>query len=156
MHGNHTTPDADILGLAALTVGEPATEVRLADAERRLRESGRFAGIEVRRRYRSIADPSEILVIFIVDEHDAVSADDLTPGPIARVRSATMWLPILAYTDGYGLTYGARVSFVEPFGPNAAGYRCRRPGAASARRPPKWNTGSRGSSRVGRRRCRGA
>ncbi|HEY6361445.1 MAG TPA: BamA/TamA family outer membrane protein [Vicinamibacterales bacterium] len=116
VHGNHTTPEADILGLAALTVGEPATEVRLAEAERQLRESGRFAGIEVRRRYRSLSDPSEILVILIVDEHDAVSADDLTPGPIARVRSAAMWLPILAYADGYGLTYGARVSFIEPFG----------------------------------------
>jgi outer membrane protein assembly factor BamA len=116
VHGNHTTPDADILGLAALSLGESATDVHLADAERRLRESGRFAGIEVRRRYRSIADPSEILVIVVVDEHDAVSADDLTPGPLARVRSASMWLPILAYTDGYGLTYGARVSFVKPFG----------------------------------------
>ncbi len=81
--------------------------------------SGRFADVEVRRRYRSIDNPSDILVMIVVDEHDAVSADDLTPGPVARLRSAGMWLPILSYADGYGLTYGARVSFVEPFGPRS-------------------------------------
>jgi outer membrane protein assembly factor BamA len=117
VHGNHTTPETDILALAALAAGEPATEARLAAAEERLRASGRFSGIEIRRRYRSIANPSEILVVVLVDEHDAVSPDNLTPGALARLRSAGMWLPILGYADGYGLTYGARVSVVEPFGP---------------------------------------
>lgn len=116
VHGNHTTPEAEILALAALAPGEPASEARLAEAERRLRASGRFADVEVRRRYRSISNPSEILVVLLVDEHDAVTADDLTPGPLARLRSAGMWLPIVGYADGYGLTYGARVSIVEPFG----------------------------------------
>jgi len=117
VHGNHTTPDTDILALAALATGEPATDARLADAEGRLRASGRFAAVEIRRRYRSIADPSEILVILLVDEHDAVSRGDLAPGPTARILSAGMLLPILGYADGYGLTYGARVSFIEPLGP---------------------------------------
>jgi outer membrane protein assembly factor BamA len=116
VHGNHTTPETDILALAALAPGEPASEARLAEAEQRLRSSGRFAGVEIRRRYRSISNPSEILVVLLVDEHDAVSEDNLTPGPLTRLRSAGMWLPIIGYADGYGLTYGARVSFVEPFG----------------------------------------
>ncbi len=117
VHGNHTTPDTDILALAALATGEPATDARLAEAEGRLRASGRFAGVEVRRRNRSIADPSEILVILLVDEHDAVGGDNLVPGPAARMLSAGMLLPIVGYADGYGLTYGARVSFIEPLGP---------------------------------------
>jgi outer membrane protein assembly factor BamA len=116
VHGNHTTPEADILALAALVTGESASEARLAEAEDRLRASRRFAGVEIRRRYRSISDRSEILVILIVDEHDAVTDDNLIPGPLARLRSAGMWLPILGYADGYGLTYGARVSVIEPFG----------------------------------------
>ena len=81
VHGNHTTPETDILALAALATGEPASEARLAAAEDRLRTSGRFAGVEVRRRYRSISNPSEILVIVVVDEHDAVTEDNLIPGP---------------------------------------------------------------------------
>ena len=116
VHGNHTTPETEILALAALTPGQPANEARLAEAEHRLRASGRFAAVEIRRRYRSISNPSEILVVLLVDEHDAVTEDDLTPGPLARLRSAGMWLPILGYADGYGLTYGARVSIIEPFG----------------------------------------
>jgi outer membrane protein assembly factor BamA len=116
VHGNHTTPETEILALAALARGEPASAARLAAAEHRLLASGRFAAVEIRRRYRSISNPSEILVVLLVDEHDAVTEDNLVPGPLARLRSAGMWLPILGYADGYGLTYGARVSIIEPFG----------------------------------------
>jgi outer membrane protein assembly factor BamA len=33
-----------------------------------------------------------------------------------RLKAATMWLPVLAFDDGYGFTYGARVSFVDVLG----------------------------------------
>lgn len=117
VHGNHTTPDADILGLAGLTVGAAATEATLAEAQEKLRASGRFEAVEVRRRFRSIANPSEILVILLVDERPGVSEFDLIPGPFARIRAAGLWLPIINKRDGYALTYGARVSFVDPLGP---------------------------------------
>ena len=69
VHGNHTTPDADVLALAGLTVGAPVTD---AIAARRRRSgcarSGRFADVEVRKRFRSIDDPIDILVIVLVDE----------------------------------------------------------------------------------------
>ena len=71
VHGNHTTPDADVLAIAGLTLGEAATPERLADAESRLLASRRFTAIEVRRRYQSIADPSQILIVLLVDEHPA-------------------------------------------------------------------------------------
>jgi hypothetical protein len=116
VHGNHTTPDADVLALAGLVIGGPASDVVLQQAEVQLRRSGRFAGVEVRKRYRSIENPSDILVILLVDEHPGVSPENLTPGPLRRFRSLGMWLPILDYVDGYGFTYGARVSVVDVFG----------------------------------------
>ncbi len=118
VHGNHTTPDADILGLAGLTVGEAATDARLREAEQQLRASKRFADVEIRRRYRSIANPSEILIMLVVDEHAAVDDSDLTPGPLKKLRAAGMWLPIVSHADGYGFTYGGRVTFIDPIGPH--------------------------------------
>jgi len=116
VHGNHTTPEADILSLAGLAAGADASEARLREAERKLRDTGRFEGVELRRRYLSIADPSQILVMIVLDEHPAVSATDLTPGPFRKLAAAQMWLPILHHDDGYGLTYGARISFVDVLG----------------------------------------
>ena len=116
IHGNHTTPDADILSLSGISTWSTASEEQLRAAERTLRDTGRFEGVELRKRYLSIADPSQILVMIVIDEHPAVSASDLTPSPMKKLGSASMWLPILHHKDGYGLTYGARVSFNEVLG----------------------------------------
>jgi outer membrane protein assembly factor BamA len=116
VHGNHTTPDADVIGLSGLKTGDAATETRLAEAERALRTSDRFAGVEVRKRFRSLENASDILVVILVDERAGVSADDLTPGFATRLRSAMLWLPILNYADGYGFTYGIRAAFADPIG----------------------------------------
>jgi outer membrane protein assembly factor BamA len=117
VHGNHTTPDEEILALAGLTLGAPVTDELLRQAAHRLAASGRFAGVDVRKRHRSIDNPSDILVVLLVDERAAISETDLMPGPLKRIRSAGMWLPVLDYADGYGFTYGARVSFVDVLGP---------------------------------------
>ncbi|HEX9407914.1 MAG TPA: BamA/TamA family outer membrane protein [Thermoanaerobaculia bacterium] len=116
VHGNHTTPDGDVLALAGLMVGSPLTPDTLQAAETRLRVSNRFANVEVRKRFRSLTDASDVLVIILVDEVTGVSDTDLTPGPLKRLRGAGMWLPVLDYADGYGFTYGARVSFVDALG----------------------------------------
>jgi hypothetical protein len=49
--------------------GDPFTPGTLDAVRRRLIDTGRFEGIEVRRRYASIADPSQIALVIIVDEH---------------------------------------------------------------------------------------
>lgn len=116
VHGNHTTPEADVIGLSGLAVGEPADDERLREAEHRLRASGRFEGVEVRKRYRSIENPAEILIVILVDEHAAVSPDDLTPSPIKRFFASEQWLPVLNYEDGYGLTYGVQFGFANSLG----------------------------------------
>ena len=119
VHGNHTTPDQDVLALAGLTVGAPATPDALKAADARLRASGRFREVEIRKRFRSLSDASDVLLIVLVDELAGISDTDLTPGPFKRFTGAGMWLPVLDYADGYGFTYGARVSFVGVLGPRS-------------------------------------
>jgi outer membrane protein assembly factor BamA len=111
VHGNYETPDDDVLALSGLKTGEPATDERIAAAQKALDDSHQFDGVEVRKRFRSIDDPNDILVMIVVRERPGVSDDDLTPGVFARMRALQQWLPILDYTDGYGLTYGARTTF---------------------------------------------
>jgi len=119
VHGNHTTPDADVLAIAGDVVGKPATAALLAEVTERLEKSGRFDGVDVRKRFRSIDDPNDILLMIVVDEVPGITADNLTPGPMRKLASSGMFLPILRSEDGYGLTYGVRVSFVDRFGPRS-------------------------------------
>jgi len=111
VHGNYATPDADVLALSGLKTGEAASDERLGSARRALEGSNRFDGVEVLKRFRSIDDPNDILVMIVVRERPGVSQDDLTPGAFTRVRALQQWMPILNYADGYGLTYGARTTF---------------------------------------------
>ena len=119
VHGNHTTPDADVLAIVGDVVGRPATDALILDVRSRLEKSGRFDGVEVRKRYRSIANLDDILLVVVVDEVPGVSDADLMPGPMKRFRSSGMFLPILRYDDGYGFTYGARISFIDRIGPSS-------------------------------------
>ena len=119
IHGNHTTPDADVVAIIGDVVGKPATEALIAEVGARLKKSGRFDGVEVRKRYRSIDNPEDILLMVVVDEVAAISDDDLTPGPLKKLRSSGMFMPVLNSEDGYGLTYGVRVSFVDQLGPRS-------------------------------------
>jgi hypothetical protein len=116
VHGNHTTPDADVISISGLTTGADASEAHLRDAEQKLKSSDRFDNVEVRRRFRSIDNPSDILVVILVEERAGISADDLTPGPLKRFGASAQWLPVLNYADGYGMTYGVRVAFADVIG----------------------------------------
>ena len=119
IHGNHTTPDADVVALIGDVVGKPATDALIAEVGSKLEKSGRFDGVDVRKRYRSIDNPDDILLMVVVDEVTAISDDDLTPGPLKKFRSSGMFMPVLNSEDGYGFTYGMRVSFVDQLGPRS-------------------------------------
>lgn len=112
VHGNHTTPDAEILRLAGLAIGQAYPEALAGDVADRLRASGRFRSVEVRRRSASIADPGAVVLVILVEEQVGVSIDVPEPGPMRRLRASTMWMPVLDYEDGYGFTYGVRISLV--------------------------------------------
>lgn len=116
VHGNHTTPDAEVVRLAGVSAGTPFGPGTLAAMRTALDASGRFRQVEVRKRYASIGDPTAILIVIVVEERVGVATDVPDPGPVRTLRAHTMWMPILRSEDGYGLTYGARVSLVDVLG----------------------------------------
>lgn len=121
VHGNHTTPDEKILAIAGDIVGKPATDDVIAAVAAKLESSGQFESVEVRKRNRSIENPDDILLMIVVNEFPGVDAldDYMPPGPVKRFWTSGMFLPILSSEDGYGFTYGARISFVDRFGPRS-------------------------------------
>jgi outer membrane protein assembly factor BamA len=120
VHGNHTTPDAEVLAIVGEIVGKPATDALIAEITQKLEKSGRFDGVEIRKRFRSIDNPDDILLMVMVDEFPGIDEFDLgPPNPMRRFWTSGMFLPILSHEDGYGFTYGARVSFVDRLGPRS-------------------------------------
>ena len=116
VHGNHSTPDADVLAIAGLAVGAPATDDALASARSRLDASGRFASADVRRLLRSIDVADDFLVRIFVEERPGVAPDRLTPGWASRAFSQRLWVPVLRYDEGYGVTYGVQAALEGVFG----------------------------------------
>jgi len=113
VHGNHTTPTDQVLTLAGITPGQTATAALVAEVERRLRDSGRFADVTVQTRLRSLDEAGPILLVILVVERPGVSDAELEPGLARRLRAALMLGPILQYDDGYGATYGVRPTLVD-------------------------------------------
>jgi hypothetical protein len=117
IHGNYATADADVIRLSGVSVGQPVAADAVTAVAARLRASGRFQSVDVRKRLRSLTDPTQIALIIIVQEFPSSEAGDITrPNPIRRLREKLMFLPILGYSDGYGFTYGGRASFVHLLG----------------------------------------
>jgi hypothetical protein len=116
VHGNHATPDADVLGASGLKVGDPASAANLAAAKARLEASGRFASVAVRRLARSLDDPDDIMVMLLVEEVAGASQDLPRPGWLKQTAAGLMWQPVLRYDEGYGFTYGLRPAVADLFG----------------------------------------
>jgi outer membrane protein assembly factor BamA len=123
VHGNHVTADADVIALAGIAIGAPFTADTIAQAREKLKASGKFEDVDLLKRYASIADPSKITVVIIVNE-GAVRVD-FEKGPdgediaVVRRRSGLgrlMFLPILDAEDGYGLTFGVTASLADVLG----------------------------------------
>jgi outer membrane protein assembly factor BamA len=121
VHGNNVTPDVDVLAIAGVVVGDPFTPALLADTRQRLLASRRFENVTVLKRYASIADPSRISLVILVDERPVRVEAGRAPGEPPRIVRRgwlrnLMVLPILSAEDGYGVTYGARLASVDPLG----------------------------------------
>ena len=123
VHGNHVTPNDEVFKIAGITVGAPFTATTLQEVERRLRNSGKFDTVEVLKRFASIADPTQIALVLIVNEGAVRIEYDRAPDgdEVARVvrrrgLKNLMYLPILDGEDGYGLTYGLTTSLANVFG----------------------------------------
>jgi hypothetical protein len=119
VHGNAAVPDAEVLRIAGVAVGASLDQAALDAIERRLKDSGRFETIEVRKRYRSITDPTDVALVLVVHEKTGVvatQAGTVERPVLRRITSRVMFLPILSYADGYGFTYGARFSTIDLLG----------------------------------------
>lgn len=106
VHGNRRLSAAEIRRLAGLEPGvelHPGTE---REAAARLRATGRFETVEARRRHRSLrpGDPEESVILVVEERAPA--------GGAARPAA----LPFVRYDEGYGVTYGARLTLLDPLG----------------------------------------
>jgi outer membrane protein assembly factor BamA len=115
VHGNASLSDAAVIQFAGVTVGQPLDAGGLEAIEKRLRESGRFDEVQVRKRYRTLA-MDDVSLVLLVHERPGLSATGQPPGIARRLRNRLMFFPILGYDDGYGWTYGARTSVVDVAG----------------------------------------
>ena len=119
VHGNAFIPDHEIVRIAGVAVGQSVDAALIAEVDARLRKSGLFESVEVRRRARSLADPTAVSLLLVVHEKPGVTSTadgEIASGPWRRFRKSLMFLPILTYADGYGFTYGGRVSTVDLLG----------------------------------------
>lgn len=151
VRGNVATSDLDVRRLAGLEIGMPVAPDLVATVTARLRATKRFERVEVLKRYASLSDPTQIVIVLIVDE-GAVSIqrtdDPDHPTRVVRRRWPNLLaLPILGYESGYGLTYGVRLTHPEPLGresrlsiPATWGARKRIGAELEKRYPDGWLT----------------
>ena len=120
VHGNAYLRDDEVIRLSGVTVGQTLAPTGLQAIERKLKESGFFESVEVRKRYRSLESATDIALVLLVHERPGQKSETATEPPSrwpwSRVTGRLMFMPILGYDDGYGFTYGGRVSAIDLFG----------------------------------------
>lgn len=123
VHGNTATKDDEVRRLAGIEVGAPVEANTVDEVAARLRAAKRFERVEVLKRFASIADPSQILLVIVVDEGPVrieITGDAANPTRVVRSHPLhLLFMPVLAREDGYGFTYGARVARLDVAGKNS-------------------------------------
>jgi outer membrane protein assembly factor BamA len=114
VQGNFRTPEDEVRRIAAVQVGDVIGPDTLTAIDTRLEDSGKFDEVDIRKRWRTIDATDEIVLVIVVREVPGGSSRLI--GRIARSLTRPLILPVLTYTDGYGLTYGARLSPVNLVG----------------------------------------
>ena len=120
IQGNLLTSDEEVRRIAGVDIGVALAVTTIEEAGARLRAAKRFERVEVLKRFASIADPTRIALVIIVDEgpvHIVKTGDPTRPTRVVRNRGpGLLFLPLLDSEDGYGLTYGVRVTWPNPLG----------------------------------------
>jgi Omp85 superfamily domain/Surface antigen variable number repeat len=118
IQGNTATPDEEVRRLADVRIGTPVDAATIEAVASRLRATKRFEHVQVLKRFASIADPSQIMLVIIVDEGPVkivMTGDPDRPTRVVRKRLPNVLiLPIISREDGYGVTYGARFTLPDP------------------------------------------
>jgi outer membrane protein assembly factor BamA len=126
VHGNTLTSTDEVIRASGISVGDRVSDKTLSDAEVRLRAAIKPDSVDVLKRFASISDPTQVLILIQLDEGPVrVDIPDFdvpipnVPGPpvsrttvVRRSRFSVMWVPILGAEDGYGFTYGAQFALV--------------------------------------------
>ena len=102
VHGNYSMPAGEVLALAGVALGDVVDGGVLDAIAHRLAASDRFETVEVHKRYRSLIATDRVALVIVVRER-----------PRARLGGRLMFLPILSYEEGYGLSYGTHFSLVD-------------------------------------------
>lgn len=121
VHGNHVTSDEDVVKIAGVGIGAPFTANTIADVTSRLRASKQFDDVTVLKRFASISDATQIIVVIIVNEGPMRIELPDVPGTGVKVVKRRgfrnlMYMPILDGEDGYGFTYGVRLAWPDLLG----------------------------------------
>ena len=93
--GNYSIADQDLLTASGAQIGGPLTPAILADIERRLRDYQGVGSVEILKRYRSMTNVEEVVLLVNITEHVGVS-------------EKFMFLPVFTWTDEYGVTFDGR------------------------------------------------
>jgi outer membrane protein assembly factor BamA len=107
VHGNHTIPDDEVIGIAGVSPGDSLGDNSADEIEERLLDSGRFESVEVRVRYRSLDENGPVALVIVVREGRGKS--------IRSIPRRFMLGPIFRFSDEYGVTFGANVAMVDLF-----------------------------------------
>lgn len=103
VHGNYSLSDEEVLQIAAVEVGDRVTTADRAAIAQRLLDSGRFATVEVLRRYRSLTPTDRVQLILSVQQKTS-TGDKL------------LLMPELQYNENEKLSIGARIAAKSLFG----------------------------------------
>ncbi len=117
VHGNHVTPDEEVIRIAGVAKNDPFRDTTIALVRERLKAANLFQTIEVLKRHASIEDPTQIMLVIVVNEGPVRIDFPDAPGEMPRVVRRRgvrnlMFMPIFDAEDGYGVTFGARVAYL--------------------------------------------
>ncbi len=123
VQGNVLTPDAEILQLTGVEIGVPFTAGMPEAVAARLKATHKFQRVDVLKRFASISDPTQIILVIVVDEGPVKIEsfqDPTTPARVVRRRGlGLLWLPLLDFEDGYGFSYGVQLARPNVVGANS-------------------------------------
>jgi outer membrane protein assembly factor BamA len=131
VQGNVLTTDAEMRQLAGVEVGAPFNADMPNAVTERLKNTRKFESIQVKKMFASISDPSQIILVIIVNEGPVKLEmfKDVPDGPptagqelsrvVRRRGFGVLWLPLLDFEDGYGFTYGVQFARPKVMGANS-------------------------------------
>jgi outer membrane protein assembly factor BamA len=117
VQGNAITPDEEVIRLAGVRVGMPVDAATIDRVEAALKASHRFDRVEVLQRFASLSDPTALLLVIIVDDGPVKLKGEGVNARLVKSRGPhLLFLPLLSYEDGYGLSYGVQFAKANPLG----------------------------------------